>query len=219
MAEAHTAASLRPQERIPASTAARRKAFLSLARRRTQPGSGSSRAHLDRRTRIQPMPDLRSLFGPIPFVVVGAMAARLYMPERMTHDTDVLVLVEDQAACERRLRQAGCRKVNDLGIGGATWILADGSELDVIVLEQPWAREAVHSPVFDPVGAPTIGLPYLIVMKLLSGRAQDIADITRMLGAADSPMLGQVRTVVARFVPDAVEDIESMIVLGKMEYE
>ncbi|MBX3052986.1 MAG: hypothetical protein KF753_16000 [Caldilineaceae bacterium] len=56
-------------------------------------------------------------------------------------------------------------------------------------------------------------------MKLLSGRAQDIADLTRMLGGATPAMLEQVRSVVARHVPDAVEDVESMIVLGRMEYE
>ncbi len=167
---------------------------------------------------MQRMPDLRAIFGDVPFVVVGAMAARLYMPERMTHDTDVLVLVDDQEACERRLRQAGCRKGNALGIGGATWALADSSELDVIVSDRAWAQEAVHTPVFDAAGLPTIALPYLVVMKLLSGRAQDIADITRMLGAADSAMLEQVHSTVAQYAPDAVEDVESMIVLGRMEY-
>ena len=199
--------------------AAKRKVYLSLARRRTQPGSGSSRTHLQRRTMKQSMPDLRVVLGKIPFVVVGAMAARLYMPERMTHDTDVLVLVDDWEACERRLTQAGCRKLNVLGIGGATWALADSSELDVIVSDLPWAHEAVHAPVFDATGLPTIALPYLVVMKLLSGRAQDIADITRMLGAADGPMLEQVRGVVARHMSEAADDVESMIVLGRMEYE
>ena len=56
-------------------------------------------------------------------------------------------------------------------------------------------------------------------MKLYSGRVQDIADITRMLGAADEDQLQQVRLAVVKYVPDAVEDIESMIVLGKMEFE
>jgi len=31
------------------------------------------------------------LFGDIPFVIVGGFATRLYMPERMTLDIDVMV--------------------------------------------------------------------------------------------------------------------------------
>ncbi len=203
----------------PTAVAARRKAYLALVKRRSQPGSGSSRAHLYRRTSRQAAPDLRSIFQEIPFVVVGAIAARLYMPERMTYDTDVLVLVDDQATCENRLEQAGCRKLGNLAIGGASWELIDGAELDVIFSEEVWAYEAVNTPNMADPGLPTIALPYLVVMKLLSGRAQDIADITRMLGAADDAILESVRSVVAKHTPDASEDVESMIKLGKMEYE
>ncbi len=165
------------------------------------------------------MPDLQALLRGVPFVVVGAMAARLYMPERMTQGTDVLVLVDDRVACERRLQQAGCHKISELSIGGASWELPDGAELDVIASDAPWAHMAVAEPVMAGAGLPTISLSYLVVMKLLSGRAQDIADLTRMLGAADDDMLEQVRAAVAEHVPDAVEDVESMIVLGRMEYE
>ena len=203
----------------PTTVATRRKAYLALAKRRTLPGSGSSRMHLQRRTINQPTPDLQALLHGVPFVVVGAMAARLYMPERMTQDIDVLVLVDDLAACEQQLQQAGCHKISELSIGGASWELPDGTELDVIASESSWARMAVDEPVMADTGLPTISLPYLVVMKLLSGRAQDIADLTRMLGAADDDMLEQVRAAVAEHVPDAMEDVESMIVLGRMEYE
>lgn len=54
-------------------------------------------------------------------------------------------------------------------------------------------------------------------MKLQAGRVQDLADITRMLGVADEPALAAVRSVVQRYAPDAGEDVESMIVLGRME--
>ena len=175
--------------------------------------------HLQRRTTNQPTPDLQALLHGVPFVVVGAMAARLYMPERMTQDIDVLVLVDDLEACERQLQQAGCRKIGELTIGGASWELPDGAELDVIASDAPWARLAFAEPVMAGAGLPTISLPYLVVMKLLSGRAQDIADLTRMLGAADDAELEQVRTIVSEYVPDAVEDVESMVVLGRMEYE
>ena len=165
------------------------------------------------------MPNLPEILWDIPFVVVGAMAARLYMPERTTFDTDILVLEEDRAACEQRLTEAGAQRIGDLSIGGSTWQLPDGSELDVIVSDEEWAHEAVSNPVVPDTGVPTISLPYLIVMKLLSGRAQDIADMTRMLGGADKATLEEVYRVVRRYIPDAVEDVESMVALGRLEYD
>lgn len=201
----------------PLDLQARRKAYLALAKRRARPGTGSSKAFVRRRTSKGSAVKLSEVFKETPFVVVGGVATRLFMPERMTLDIDVLVLTADRETCERELMQAGCRKTGILSIGGATWELPDGTELDVIFSDASWAKEAVAEPVTDAEGIPTISLPYLIVMKLYSGRVQDIADITRMLGAADDDMLEQVRAVVAEYVPDAVEDVESMIVLGRME--
>ena len=162
---------------------------------------------------------LADIFKETPFVVVGGVATRLYMPERMTLDIDILVSAADRELCEKELLEAGCKKQGDLAIGGATWTLPDGTELDMIVVDTPWAQKALAHSVVDESGVPTISLPYLVVMKLYSGRVQDIADITRMLGAADEDQLQQVRQVVAEYMPDALEDIESMIILGKMEYE
>ncbi len=56
-------------------------------------------------------------------------------------------------------------------------------------------------------------------MKLNAGRVQDLADVTRMLGQADDTMLHEVHAAVQRYMPDAAEDVESMITLGKLEFE
>jgi len=40
-------------------------------------------------------PDLTPLLHPVPWAVVGAAATRLYMPERMTQDFDILVRAAD----------------------------------------------------------------------------------------------------------------------------
>ena len=162
---------------------------------------------------------LPEIFKETPFVVIGGVATRLYMPERVTLDIDILVLAADRKTCEHELTQAGCKQLGDLSIGGATWKLPNGVELDVIFSEAPWAAEVIAHAVLDEAGVPTIALPYLVVMKLYAGRVQDIADITRMLGAANAEQLQQVRQVVEKYMPDALEDIESMVVLGKMEYE
>jgi hypothetical protein len=47
--------------------------------------------------------------------------------------------------------------------------------------------------------------------------AQDIADITRMPGGAEDDALRDVRTIIATYAPDARDDLESMIELGKLE--
>lgn len=56
-------------------------------------------------------------------------------------------------------------------------------------------------------------------MKLQARGVQDLADIARMLGAADEAALQQVRTVIMIYMPDALKDVESMIMLGRLEYE
>lgn len=201
--------------------AERRAQYIALAQRRVRPGSGSSTAHLLRRTTVQPLFDLRQVIRKTRFLLVGGMATRYYMPERTTLDTDILVLAGDQEAVERELTSTGCRELGTLAIGGSTWTLPNGTTLDVVISDAPWAREAIERPlqVQTADGIPVISLPYLVLMKLYSGRSQDIADTTRMLGGADESALAEVRAVVARHSSDAVNDVESMIVLGRLEYQ
>ena len=64
---------------------------------------------------------------------------------------------------------------------------------------------------------PVLPLSYLVLTKLLASRVQDIADVTRMLRVATAKQLDEVRDVVARHLPDASEDLESLLELGKLE--
>jgi len=203
----------------PFSVAERRGQYIALAQRRVRPGSGSSSAHLRRRTAVQPLFDLRQLIRKTRYLLVGGLATRHYMPERMTLDTEILVLAEDQEAVEQELTAAGCQKLGMLAIGGSTWALPNGTTLDVVTSDAAWAREAIERPLQTEEGMPVIALPYLVLMKLYASRAQDIADITRMLGGADDLALAEVRSTVARHMPDTVNDVESMIVLGRLEYQ
>jgi hypothetical protein len=168
---------------------------------------------------MQPLFDLRQVIRNTRFLLVEGMATRLYMPERTTLDTDILVLAGDQKAVERELTVAGCQKLGVLAIGGSTWALPNGTTLDVVISDAPWARAAIESSLQTADGIPVIALPYLVLMKLYAGRSQDIADITRMLGGADESALAEVRAVVAWHNPEAVNDVESMIVLGRLEYQ
>ncbi len=166
-----------------------------------------------------PIFDLRSMVKHTPFVIVGGVATRLYMPERMTVDLGILILAMDASSLQQELTQGNCQRIGTLTVGGTTWKLPNASLLDVLEADERWAREAIAQAVEGPTSLPTVALPYLVLMKLQASRVQDLADITRMLGAVDEPALQQVRTVINRYMPDALEDVESMIVLGRLEYE
>ncbi len=201
-------------------TPEQRKQYLSIAGRHAKPGSGSGSLSLRERTAAFGSPDLRFLMmARVEFAVVGGLATRLYMPERMTLDTDILVRPEDTARAEAALRDAGCEKTGPLTIGGSTWRLPDGRSLDLVSFDAPWLEEALRISIRGKDGLPYISLPYLVLMKLGAGRTQDLADISRMLGGADAGGLAESRRVVSRYRPEDAEDLESLIRLGKLEYE
>jgi len=194
-----------------------RKTYLSMAERRAQPGSGSAPFEVRERDSVFAPPQVRRLLGDIPFAIVGGLATRRYMPERMTLDVDVLVCPADLPEAEKALRDAGCRKRGPLTIGGSIWTTPDGQELDLIALEVPWSEEAVASATTAPDGQPYVALPYLVLMKLASSRVQDLADISRMLGVADAATIDRSRALVTRHRPADAEDLESIIRLGRIE--
>jgi len=89
--------------------------------------------------------------------------------------------------------------------------------VDVIFSSALWVDEALLHPQRDPAGYPVLDLPYLVLMKLESSRALDLGDLARMLGLAAEMDLERVRNAVKRYAPDAIEDVESLIYLGKLE--
>lgn len=165
------------------------------------------------------MPDLAALLRGLPFVIVGATAAALYMAPRQTQDTDVLVSADDASRVESALALGGATKQGDLIIGGSSWRLADGSQLDILVSDEPWVREALATANRDAADLPIVSLPFLVLLKLRASRAVDIGDLSRMLGGADEADLGEVRQVIMRYDPEALEDLESLIYLGHLEFD
>jgi len=166
-------------------------------------------------------PDVSSPLRDIPFAIIGAAAVRAYMPERMTSDLDVAIAARHSEEARRRLREAGFAYQGELSIGGSTWETHEGFPIDVIELRVPYAEEAIAAAQSnrDAAGQPVMALPYLVLVKLASGWTQDIADISRMLGQADDAALGAVRRAVAEHSADAIEDIESLIALGRLEMQ
>ncbi len=163
-------------------------------------------------------PDLREILRGIPWAIVGGVATRAYMPERMTQDLDILVAAIDGTETRRRLETARYDVAGPLSIPGVVMRSPAGIEIDLLFGEAPWVNEALAEPVQDAAGYPVIGLPYLVLMKLQATRDQDWTDITRMLGGATEDQLVTVRAIVGRFSPADLEDLETMIYLGKREY-
>ncbi|MDY6806270.1 MAG: hypothetical protein SXA11_21035 [Cyanobacteriota bacterium] len=196
----------------------RRKLFIEIGMRRCRPGSGSSREFLQKRTWKRPVTNLKSLIRQTPFVVVGGVATRLYMPERATPNLDILVLNRDATKIYRQLEETGSIKIGKLKISGKSLQLPDNTYLSVIESQEAWVEEAVNNPNIAPDGLPIIGLPYLILMKMKASRSIDMGDLGRMLGGADDKALEKIRKAIKTYLPDAIEDLESLIYLGKLEF-
>jgi hypothetical protein len=198
--------------------AQRRRILIDLCRRRIRPGTGSSLEFLRRRTAMNPWPDLRPVLQGILWVVIGAVATRAYMPERATTGAlDILMRREDGDEVRERLEAAGYAFVSQLAVPGFLVHSPEGVEVDVMLGDDPWLDEALAHPRQDPAGFPVLDLPYLVLMKMESFRSYDLGDLTSMLGLASDEELASVRAVVARYAPTEMDDLESLIYLGRFE--
>ena len=168
---------------------------------------------------MNPWPDLRPILRGIDWVIIGGVATRAYMPERMTKDLDILVQRNDGDTVIARLERAGYKIVSHLAVPGYLLLSPEGVEVDVMFGHYPWLENALAHTASDPAGYPVIGLPYLIILKMTAQRPQDWADVSRMLGWASDADLDEVRAVVARYTPEDSEDLESLIFIGKKEQE
>ena len=167
---------------------------------------------------MNPWPDLRPILQGIDWVIVGGVAMRAYMPERMTKDLDILVHQNNKDTVLAKFQQAGYQIIEQLAISGYSLRSPEGVEVDVLFGNEAWLKEALAHPERDPAGYPVISLPYLILLKMEAQRAQDWADVSRMLGLASDSELDAVRAVIAQYTPEDSEDLESLIFIGKQEH-
>ena len=197
-----------------------RQLFIRLAQKRQKPGSGSSAAFLRERTARLIFPDVSGVLS-VPWATVGAAATRLYMPERMTQDFDILVTEADVGTARKELQNAGFTYTGELTIGGSSWLAPqNGFPLDVLEGREVWCESAIKEAQTNRDGQnlPILPLPYLVLMKFAASRSQDIGDLTRMLGQAAPADLDRVRQIFARYAAEGDrEDLESLILLGQLE--
>ncbi len=192
----------------------KRQFLIQMALRRVQPGTGSAPEFMRERTAMHTWPDLREILEGIDWVVIGGVATRAYMPERMTKDLDILVRKSDGKEVIERLKKAGYKLVSRLAVEGYLMRSPRGVDVDVLFGKYPWLDEALMHPERDPAGYPVITLPYLIVLKLVANRLRDMSDLAIMLGWAEEETLNKIREVVRRYLPNEIDDLESMIFLG-----
>src|SRR5215216_3798987 len=147
---------------------------------------------MQRRTAMNPWPDLRPILKGIKWVIVDGVATRAYMPERMTKDLDILIHQNDKETVLTRLKQAGYQILETLAIPGYALTAPDGVEVDLLLGNETWLKEALNEPIEDAAGYPVISLPYLILLKMGAQRTQDWADVSRMLGLASDEDLDKV---------------------------
>ena len=162
---------------------------MSISLRQQKPGTGSAPQFLRRRTATIIWPDLRTVLQGFRWAVVGDVATRAYMPERMTRDFDILVHHQDGDAALARLKEAGYQVASELSIPGHMLNAPDGTEIDLLLIPFPWIDDALQPDQQDPAGYPVLDLPYLVLMKMETSRAQDLADLSKMLGLAAKPKI------------------------------
>lgn len=199
------------------TTAQKRRFLIEMCKRRIKPGTGSGREFLLRRTAMNPWPDLQPILQGLRWVIVGAVATRAYMPERATKGLDILVHVDDSDEVIERLKSAGYVRISRLAVPGYLLRSPDGVAIDVIFGEYPWLDDALTHRRKDPAGYPVLDLPFLVLMKTEASRTIDLGDLSRMLGLASEEELARVRTVVKHYAPYLIDDVESLIYLGKIE--
>jgi hypothetical protein len=158
---------------------------------------------------------------PIPWAVVGAVATRLYMPERTTQDLDIIIRSEDRQKVWHKLKLAGFVYQGELNIGGTSWITPNNEIIDVLESKETWLSSALSEAQTnrDAQGLPILPFSYLVLMKFQAGRTQDLSDVTRMLGQANAAQLNATRALFAEYHPQDIEDLESLIVLGQLEMQ
>ncbi len=166
-------------------------------------------------------PDLTSILSPIQWAVIGAVATRLYMPERMTQDLDIVIRTIDGSQVRQKLTEAGFIYQGELSIGGSSWLTPNEELIDILEGNDIWWADAIADAQAnrDAQGLPIIPLPYLVLIKLRAGRVQDIADVTRMLGQAGEATLDAVRMLFDQHAPKDMQDLESLIDLGRLELQ
>ena len=194
-----------------------RRQLLDMAQRRAARGSGSSHTFLDRRTAIQPVPSLD--FLSVPWVLVGDLAIRAHMPERITTELDVLIHHSDEPQARKDFQQADYLVDKSLSTDGFTAHRGDEVPIRILAGRAAWVQEAIQQPFRDAAGVAVLGRSHLMLTKLLAGRPQDLVDVQRMLRDTPEQERQNTRALINQYAPDMAEDYDQIIAIANAEFK
>lgn len=169
---------------------------------------------------MQVIPPLHEILGAIPWVLVGGLALRAYIPERMTLDVDILIHERDSEQTRLAFEAAGYLVTGQLSIGGFS-VQSDepnAPPIDVLTRSDTWLDAVLAAPERDAADYPVLPRPYLILLKLQAGRTQDLADVQRLVAYTSPAQRAEFTQVVQLASPELVEDLESLYTLADLEF-
>lgn len=213
--------------RVPKIARQARRRLLGLVAKRARPGAGSDLPRLmnGERPLMTWWAEADAALRDVPHAAIGAVAANRFMPARGTDDLDLAVRIVDLPKAEAALVSSGWRTTATLhlhgGLAGKAWVDPTGHELDVIGLPGAWGEEAISAATFDQGSRMrTVTLPYAVLTKMISSRAQDVSDISRMLGSlTDEDLVPVIALTKQHMAADDLDDLEQIIALGRLEAE
>lgn len=83
--------------------------------------------------------------------------------------------------------------------------------IDLVSPNQPWVELAIANAIATAHG-PMVSSPYLVISKLWDSRgSHDETDVLGVLGRMRDDELNATRQLVAQFLPNDVDDLESLI--------
>ncbi|HUY33724.1 MAG TPA: hypothetical protein VMV69_13320 [Pirellulales bacterium] len=146
----------------------------------------------------------------IPYAIIGGHAVTFHGRPRMTDDIDILVSPQDTQTAVAQLR---LQQITPLKTGGFGGVAPDGMLIDVVAPNQRWVVPAVSQAIHTQYG-PMVSAPFLVITKMWDSRgAQDETDVLGVLKGMTDAELNVTRQLVRQFLPNDVEDLESLIAM------
>jgi len=164
----------------------------------------------------------------VPNIIIGGVAASLLGRPRVTHDVDVLVLVDEEHWDD--FLKAGKpfrfipRRLDALKFAKKTRVLLvrhepSSTEVDIVLGALPFEKEAIARSISLKLGQIALLIPQpedLIVMKAIANRPRDLADIESILDAHPKLNLRKIRRLVRDFssaleMPGILNDLETVL--------
>jgi hypothetical protein len=146
----------------------------------------------------------------IPYAIIGGHAVTYHGRPRMTDDIDILVLSQD---AQTAVTQLNLQQVAPLRTGGYSGVTLDDLQIDIVAPGQPWVKEAIEKREITTYGI-MVNAPFLVITKLWDSRgSHDETDVLGVLKKMTNDQLNATRQLVNRYLPNDIEDIESLIAM------